>query len=100
MLKQDLACGLQIRQYEEKIPAPKHQIEDLIMCRITDRSRAEFYSSVIEKLKNKSSIVVNTARSASKQEPILSADRLLGCLLGKLYVFVVPQCDRVGRQRL
>ena len=48
-LKQKPAYDLQIRQYEEKILALKQQIEDLIMERITDKSRAEFYNSMIEK---------------------------------------------------
>lgn len=48
-LKRKPACDLQIRQYEEKILALKQQIEDLIMGKVTDRSRAEFYDSMIEK---------------------------------------------------
>lgn len=48
-LKRKPAYDLQIRQYEEKTLAPKQQIEDLIMGKISDRSRAEFYDSMIEK---------------------------------------------------
>ena len=48
-LKRKPACDLQIWQYEEKILALKQQIEDLIMGKITDRSRAEFYNSIVEK---------------------------------------------------
>ena len=48
-LKQKPAYELQIRQYEEKILALKQQIEDLIMGKITDKSRAEYYNSMIEK---------------------------------------------------
>lgn len=48
-LKRKPAYDLQIRQYGEKILALKQQIEDLIMGKITDRYRAEFYDSMIEK---------------------------------------------------
>ncbi|MCH5197083.1 MAG: recombinase family protein [Oscillospiraceae bacterium] len=48
-LKQKPAYDLQIRQNEEKILALKQQIEDLIMERITDKARAKFYNSMIEK---------------------------------------------------
>lgn len=51
-LKQKPAYDLQIKQYEEKILALKQQIEDLIMGKVTDKSRAEFYDSMIEKRKN------------------------------------------------
>ena len=51
-LKRKPAYDLQIRQNEEKILALKQQIEDLIMGKVTDRSRAEFYNSMIEKREN------------------------------------------------
>ena len=51
-LKQKPAYDLQIRQYAEKILALKQQIEDLIMGKVTDKSRAEFYNSMIEKREN------------------------------------------------
>ena len=51
-LKQKPSYDLQIRQYEEKIIALKQQIEDLIMGKVTDKSRAEFYDSMIEKREN------------------------------------------------
>ena len=51
-LKQKPTYDLQIRQYEEKILALKQQIEDLIMGKVTDKSRAEFYNNMIEKREN------------------------------------------------
>ena len=48
-LKQKPAYELQIRQYEEKILALKHQIEDMIMGKITDKSHADYYNSMTEK---------------------------------------------------
>lgn len=41
-----------IRRYTEKIAALKNQIEDLIMGKVTDRSRAEYYDNMIEKREN------------------------------------------------
>lgn len=38
-----------IKRYTEKIAALKNQIEDLIMGKVTDKSRTEFYDSMIEK---------------------------------------------------
>lgn len=38
-----------IKRYTEKISALKNQIEDLIMGKVTDKTRAEFYDSMIEK---------------------------------------------------
>ena len=52
MTKQKPVTDLQIKQYDEKITALKQQIEDLIMERILDKSRAEFYNSMIEKREN------------------------------------------------
>ncbi len=49
IVKQKPAYDRQIRQYEEKILALKQQIGDLIMGEVTDKSRAEFYDSMIEK---------------------------------------------------
>ena len=43
------AYDLQIQRYNEKILALKQQIEDLIMGKVTDKSRAEFYNNMIEK---------------------------------------------------
>ena len=48
-LKQKPAYELQIKQFNDKIAALKQQIEDLIMERITDKTRAEYYNSMIEK---------------------------------------------------
>ena len=48
-LKQKPAYELQVNQFNAKITSLKQQIEDLIMERITDKSRAEFYNSMIEK---------------------------------------------------
>lgn len=52
LTKQKPVTDLQIKQYDEKITALKQQIEDLIMERISDKSRAEFYNSMIEKREN------------------------------------------------
>jgi len=52
LTKQKPVTDLQIKQYDEKITALKQQIEDLIMERILDKSRAEFYNSMIEKREN------------------------------------------------
>ena len=46
------AYDLQIQRYNEKILALKQQIEDLIMGKVTDKSRAEFYNKMIEKREN------------------------------------------------
>lgn len=51
-LKQKPAYDLQIQRYNEKILALKQQIEDLIMGKVTDKSRAEFYNNMIEKREN------------------------------------------------
>ena len=48
-IKQKPAYELQIKQFNEKIAALKQQIEDLIMGKITDKNRVEFYNSMIEK---------------------------------------------------
>lgn len=40
---------MKTQQYNEKILALKQQIEDLIMERISDKARSEFYNSMIEK---------------------------------------------------
>lgn len=50
--KQKPACNLQIQQNETKILTLKQQIEDLIMGKVTDRFRAEFYDSMVEKREN------------------------------------------------
>lgn len=41
-----------IKRYTEKITALKNQIKDLIMGKVTDRSRSEYYDSMIEKREN------------------------------------------------
>lgn len=41
-----------IRRYTEKIVALKNQIEDLIMGKVTDKSRSEYYDRMIEKREN------------------------------------------------
>ena len=51
-LKQKPAYDLQIKQCEEKILTLKQQIEDLIMGKVTDKTRTEFYNSMIEKREN------------------------------------------------
>ncbi len=51
-IKQKPAYDLQTRQYNEKILSLKQQIEDLIMERISDKTRSEFYNSMIEKREN------------------------------------------------
>ena len=52
LTKQKPVTDLQIKQYDAKITALKQQIEDLIMERISDKSRVEFYNSMIEKREN------------------------------------------------
>ncbi len=51
-IKQKLAYDLQIQQFESKILALKQQIEDLIMGKVTDKSRADLYDNMIEKREN------------------------------------------------
>lgn len=41
-----------IKRYTEKIAALKNQIEDLIMGKVTDKSRSEYYDSMIKKREN------------------------------------------------
>lgn len=41
-----------IKRYTEKIVALKNQIEDLIMGKVTDKSRSEYYDLMIEKREN------------------------------------------------
>ena len=48
-LKQKSAYELQIKQFNDKIAALKQQIEDLIMGKVTDKSCADYYNSMIEK---------------------------------------------------
>lgn len=53
LTKQKPVTDLQIKQYDEKITVLKQQIEDLIIERISDKSRTEFYNSMIEKREKK-----------------------------------------------
>lgn len=48
-LKKKPAYDLQIKHHNEKILALRQQIEDLIMERISDKSRSDIYNSMIEK---------------------------------------------------
>lgn len=41
-----------IKLYSEKIAPLKNPIEDLIMGKVTDKSRSEYYDSMIEKCEN------------------------------------------------
>ena len=58
-IKRKPAYEMKTQQYNEKILALKQQIEDFIMERITDKSRSEFYNSMIEKREKEINVLQN-----------------------------------------
>ena len=83
-LKQKPAYELQIKQFNEKIAALKKQIEDLIMGKVTDKSRAEFYNNMIEKreaeiteLNNKISECREYDKTCKRKQQMLKSTSML-----------------------
>ena len=58
-IKQKPTYEMKTQRYNEKIIGLKQQIEDLIMERITDKSRSEFYNSMIEKREKEIEVLQN-----------------------------------------
>lgn len=69
-IKQKPAYEMKTQQYNEKILALKQQIEDLIMERITDKSRSEFYNSMIEKRENEIAILQQKISDSQKYDKV------------------------------
>ena len=83
-IKRKPAYEMKTQQYNEKILALKQQIEDLIMERIADKSRSEFYNSMIEKrekeietLQNKISECHEYGKVCKQRQELLKSTSLL-----------------------